>query len=76
MALKTISGLWLSEKGHLSAKTRDEIVIPANTTFFVFKAKKREKENSPTHTLCIAVDDEEERTRQVNDSYEDNNEPF
>lgn len=75
MALKTISGLWLSEKGHLSAKTRDEIVIPAGTTFFVFKNKKRDKENSPTHTLCIAVDDEQQEipSRQV---HEDDNEPF
>ncbi len=74
MALKTISGLWLSEKGHLSAKTRDEIVIPAGTTFFVFKNKKRDKENSPTHTLCVAVEDEE--GQQTRSQQEDDNEPF
>ena len=58
MAIKKISGLWLSDKGHLSAKNRDEITIPANTTMLVFKNDKREKESDPTHRLCIAVDDE------------------
>lgn len=65
MALKTVSGLWQSEKGYLSGKSKDPIAIPANTKFFIFKARERKTENHPTHTLAIAVDDEDEGQRHA-----------
>ena len=61
MAFKTLTGLWESEKGYLSGKSNEPIAIPANVKLFIFKkpAKDRKTDKHPTHSLCIAVDDEQ-----------------
>lgn len=58
MGLKTITGLWKSEKGHLQAKVNQEVVIPAGTRVFVFKNNNRRSDRDPEYNLTMSVDDE------------------
>lgn len=64
MGLKTLTGLWENEKGHLSVKANEEIRIPAGTRVFVFKNQNRQRDAHPTHNLVIAVDDDEAPQQQ------------
>ena len=60
MGLQTITGLWRSDKGHLSAKTNREIVIPEGRRVFVFKNKNRRNDRDPEYNLVIS-DGQDER---------------
>ncbi len=51
-AFKKLTGLWPSEKGHLSGKSNEETVIPAGAKLFVFK-NKQVTGKQPTHNLSI-----------------------
>lgn len=61
MPFKTLTGLWQSEKGFLSGKSNEDVVIPAGVKFFVFENNKRKSDQHPTHRLAIAYDDESEQ---------------
>lgn len=61
-AFKKLTGLWLSEKGHLSGKSNEEIVIPAGAKIFVFK-NKQVTGKQPTHNLSILDESAEQESQ-------------
>ena len=56
--MKRIGSLWLQEKNgrkHLSGKLDERVVIEAGCRLFVFPAKEKKSERSPTHYVCVAT---------------------
>ena len=66
--MKRIGGLWLQEKNgrkFLSGKLDERVVIEAGCRLFVFPAKEKKSERSPTHYVCVAPPQEQaQRTDQ------------
>lgn len=61
MALKTILGFYETTKNnrkYLSAKAREEIVIPAGARLMLFKNDRKKDEKHPDFNLLLAGDDE------------------
>jgi hypothetical protein len=55
--MKRIGGLWLQEKNgrkFLSGKLDERVVIEAGCRLFVFAAKERRTDKSPSHYVCVA----------------------
>lgn len=78
MPFKTLTGLWRDdERGYLSGKSNEDVVIPAGARMFVFKNDKRESDRHPTHRLAIAVDDESQQQQYGREANKPNqSEPF
>jgi hypothetical protein len=55
--LKRVAGLWVQEKNgrkYLSGKLDERVILEPGMKLFIFAAKERRTEKSPSHNLFVA----------------------
>lgn len=67
--LKKLANLWASQSKNgarmLKGKSMDDVSIPRDTKFFIFKNPRKSKENDPDYHLMMSSDEKKEEAKDV-----------